>query len=166
MTDKPVTVTQADRDAAWLKRSTACLNNSRDDWDAGRWDHLNIIRAEVKHRTDHAPSQPDYSDEISPQQMDAIRNLAGGRNNAPSHPRAKIKLTEQQSELLHDALVDSLTDFKMPSQHSELADQLETMRERCTDPCRSEKAELGCDCDAARQAAAAIRALAAQQFGH
>ena len=119
MTDKPVTVTQADRDAAWLKRSTACLNNSRDDWDAGRWDHLNIIRAEVKHRTDHAPSQPDYSDEISPQQMDAIRNLAGGRNNAPSHPRAKIKLTEQQSELLHDALVDSLTDFKMPSQHSD-----------------------------------------------
>ena len=38
-----------------------------------------------------------------------------------------------------------------------LAELLETMHERCTDPCRSEKAELGCDCDAARQAAVILR---------
>jgi hypothetical protein len=38
-----------------------------------------------------------------------------------------------------------------------LAELLGTMRERCTDPCRSEKAELGCDCDAARRAAVMLR---------
>jgi hypothetical protein len=38
-----------------------------------------------------------------------------------------------------------------------LAELLGTMRERCTDPCRSEKAEFGCDCDAARRAAVMLR---------
>ena len=44
-----------------------------------------------------------------------------------------------------------------PTQSDAVVKLLETMRERCTHPCRSEKAELGCDCDAARQAAVMLR---------
>jgi hypothetical protein len=44
-----------------------------------------------------------------------------------------------------------------PTQSDVVVKLLETMRERCAHPCRSEKAELGCDCDAARQAAVILR---------
>jgi hypothetical protein len=46
---------------------------------------------------------------------------------------------------------------RQPTQSDAVIELLETMRERCTHPCRSEKAELGCDCDAARQAAVILR---------
>ena len=52
---------------------------------------------------------------------------------------------------------DDHTATSQPTQSEAVVKLLETMRERCTHPCRSEKAELGCDCDAARQAAVMLR---------
>ena len=52
---------------------------------------------------------------------------------------------------------DDHTATSQPTQSDAVVKLLETMRERCTHPCRSEKAELGCDCDAARQAAVMLR---------
>jgi hypothetical protein len=52
---------------------------------------------------------------------------------------------------------DDHTATSQPTQSEAVVKLLETMRERCTHPCRSEKAELGCDCDAARQAAVILR---------
>lgn len=53
--------------------------------------------------------------------------------------------------------IDKLEDHRQPTQSNAVVKLLETMRERCAHPCRSEKAELGCDCDAARQAAVMLR---------
>ena len=44
-----------------------------------------------------------------------------------------------------------------PNPADVLIEQLETMHQRCTDPCKNKKAALGCDCDAARQAAVALQ---------
>ena len=52
---------------------------------------------------------------------------------------------------------DDHTATSQPTQSEAVVKLLETMRERCAHPCRSEKAELGCDCDAARQAAVMLR---------
>jgi len=57
---------------------------------------------------------------------------------------------EQYTE---ERMDDDHTATSQPTQSEAVVKLLETMRERCTHPCRSEKAELGCDCDAARQAA-------------
>ena len=54
-------------------------------------------------------------------------------------------------------MADDHTATSQPTQSDAVVKLLETMRERCTHPCRSEKAELGCDCDAARQAAVMLR---------
>jgi len=87
-------VTQAAREAmASYYRHPLIANTSMaeavlaDGWEAGCSDceRAMLETFAALTRTTPAPSQPDYSDEISGEQMDAIRTLAGGRNAPSQH---------------------------------------------------------------------------------
>ncbi len=105
-----------------------------------------VILAAIERHTeermsdDHtASSQTTQSDALLEGDAQTILYLLGVRHGREDE-RAKIAAETRQ-----------------PTQSDAVVKLLETMRERCTHPCRSEKAELGCDCDAARQAAVMLR---------